>query len=80
MSSFIRVPKLSASLRSAVVAVRIAAVSFLVCMLASVRNSDKAALNRYACYGKYNIYKSFACKGYEIRCNRSSTELTLSRS
>ena len=45
-----RVPSASVSLRSAVVAARIAAVSFRVCMLASVRSSESAALNKYACY------------------------------
>ena len=45
ISSFMRVPRLSTSRLRAVVAVRIAAVSFLVSMLVSERSSDSAALN-----------------------------------
>lgn len=50
ISSFIRPSSASTSLRSAAVAERIAAVSFLVSTLISVRSSESAALKRYACY------------------------------
>lgn len=46
ISSFIRPSNASTSRLSADVAVRMAAVSFLVKTLISVRNSDSAALNR----------------------------------
>ena len=50
MSSFMRASNVSTSRRSAEVAVRIAADSFLVSIVVSVRSSDNAALNKYACY------------------------------
>lgn len=49
MSSFIRPSMLSTSLRRAADAVLIAADSFRVNIVSSVRSSDNAALNRYAC-------------------------------
>lgn len=77
-SSFMRVLSVSTSLLSAVVAARIAAVSFLVSILVSDRSSESAALNKYACY-EHESSENECVRAQDSR-NREGIQLTLSRS
>lgn len=76
-SSFIRPSSASTSLRRAALAVRMAADSFRVRIVSSVRSSESAALNRYACC-RYYVARQLFQRGWDCRRHSHFQGLSLS--